>query len=105
MSTGPLRYFRSDELPAWVETVTVNGTTYDYSSGWTFSVTLTDAGGTVGLTKTTNITGAVSGVITVAWATNELDLAEGTYRAVLVASRTSDSAQHTLERTLQIVSR
>ena len=100
-----LRYYRSDELPSWEATVTVNGDSYDYTTGWTFTVTLTNSAGTVALTKTDNITGATAGVITVAWEAGELDLTPGVYRAVLVADRTSDGSQLSIEDAVQIVAR
>ena len=98
----PLQYHRSDELPAWVATISVNGSTYDYSTGWTFTVTLSD-GSTTALTKTTNITGAASGVVTVAWAENDLDIAPGRYKVLLTATRTADSLEWTISDTLEIL--
>lgn len=99
-----LTYHRGDELPQWVATVTINGTAPDLSSGYTFSVTVRQGDGTAVLTKTTNITGAASGVVTVAWADGDLDIAPGTYRVLLTATRTSDSAEWTVEDQLRIVS-
>ena len=94
-----LSYYRSDELPHWQATIQINGTGPDFSSGWTFEVKV----GT--LTKTTNITGAASGVITVAWAASDLDQTPNTYTAQLVATRTSDSAQCTVTELLEIKAR
>lgn len=101
-----LRYFKADELPSWVGTVTVNGTAPDLSSGYTFRVTVsTDLDATATVTKTTGITGASGGVFTVAWATDELDIATGNYVACCTATRTSDSAQWTVSEPLVIMAR
>lgn len=101
-----LSYASGDERPSWQATVTVNGVAEDMSSGYTFGVTLTNVGtGTVVLTKTTGITGATGGVVTVAWATNELAVAQGSYLAQLVATRTSDSAQWTVDEKVTIRTR
>lgn len=98
-----LTYHRGDELPQWVATVTVNGSTPDLSSGYTFTVTVKQGSDAAVLTKTTNITGATAGVVTVAWADGDLDIAAGTYRVLLAATRTSDSAEWTVEDQLRIV--
>jgi hypothetical protein len=101
--SGTLRYFRGDERPAWQETITVNGVADNYSSGFTFAVKVQLGSATPVLTKTTGITGAASGVITVAWAENDLDVTPGVYRALLVVTRTSDSLELTVERTLEVL--
>jgi hypothetical protein len=49
------------------------------------------------LTKTTNITGATGGQITVAWAANDLALTPGTYLVQLKATRTADNLETTVE--------
>jgi len=100
--SGSLMYFRGDERPAWVETVTINGTADDMTTGYTFSLQVKLGTGSAVLTKTTNITGAAAGVVTVAWAEGELDIAPGVYRAVLTATRTSDSLEWTIERNLTV---
>lgn len=97
-----ISYYAGDERPAWVPTVTVNGVTDDLSTGHTFQVKVIDRTGAVVLTKTTNITGATGGVVTVAWAPNELALPEGGYTAQLKASRTADSAEWTVTEPLHI---
>ncbi len=102
-----LEYFDGDERPAWVPTVTVNGATEDMSSGFTFQVKIHTAGDPtdVKLTKTTNITGAAAGVITVAWASNELALGvttPTTYMAQLKATRIADSAEWTIDQPILI---
>jgi hypothetical protein len=99
-------YHKADERPDWVATVTVNGSGDDMSSGYTFQVKVaTSPTATAALTKTTGITGAVGGVVTVAWASNELDLQPGNYSVQLKATRTSDSAEWTVEDTLKILPR
>jgi hypothetical protein len=97
-----LTYHRGDERPAWVPTVTLNGGTDDLSTGYTFAVKVYDGSGTAALTKTTNITGAPAGVVTVAWAEGELDITPGPYRVILVATRTADSLEWTIEDQLQV---
>ena len=60
----------------------------DLSSGYTFTLTLTDTDATVGLTKTTNIVGLTTGV-RVDWAVGDLDLTVGmTYDLELEALET-----------------
>lgn len=98
-----LTYHVGDELPQWVATVTVNGSAPDLSTGYTFSVVVKQGDGSAVLTKTTNITGATAGVVTVAWADGDLAIAAGTYRVLLTATRTSDSAEWTVEDTLRIL--
>lgn len=99
----PLAYKKADELPAWVATVSINGTLPDFSTGWTFTVKLaTTATATPTLTKSTGITGAASGVITVAWGTNELSITEQDYLAHLTGTRASDSAQFTVSERITI---
>lgn len=98
-----LSYYRNDERPDWQATVTVNGTADDMSTGYTFTVRVaTSPTATAVLTKTTNITGATGGVVTVAWAAGELDIAPGTYIATLTARRTSDSRDWTISEQLTI---
>lgn len=98
-----LSYFASDELPHWVATISHNGALPDFSSGWTFRVVIsTAAGGTPLLEKTTNITGAASGVVTVAWASGDLAITPGSYRIQLKATRTADNAEATIEDSVTI---
>lgn len=100
-----LSYFVNDELPQWVATVSVNGATHDYSTGWTFTVTLNQGSSAAVLTKTTNITGSTGGVITVAWAVGDLNLDPGLYRALLVAKRTADNLEHTVKEMVEVTAR
>ena len=102
-----LTYFRGDERPAWQSTTTVNGVADNYSTGHTFEVKLATAAapGTAVLTKTTGITGASGGVVTVTWAPNELDLAPGRYLAQLKITRTADSHELTIQKPLTIALR
>lgn len=95
---------RNDEHPAWVATVTVNGTTIDYSTGYTFTVLLLN-GATTALTKTSGITGAAAGVVTTEWAVGEFDLAPATYRVLLIIRRSSDGKEHTVQDSVQVVAR
>lgn len=101
-----LEYHRSDELPQWVATISYNGSLPDFSSGWTFRVVIAeDTESAAVLTKTTGITGATGGVITVAWASAELDIAPGEYVIQLKATRTSDSAEATVADVITIKAR
>lgn len=99
-----LQYRRGDERPAWVATVTVNGTADDMTTGYTFQVRIHAATDTtnVALTKTTNIAGGAAGLVTVTWVANELDIAPGLYVAQLKASRTADSAEWTITEEVRI---
>jgi len=101
-----LVYHRGDERPAWVATVTVNGTADNMTSGYTFQVLLyTDPTATPVLTKTSNITGAAAGAVTVAWNATDLDIPPGLYTAQLKATRTSDSAEWTVTEPVLIKAR
>lgn len=103
MSDQTISYHQADELPAWVPTISSNGANPDFSTGWTFQVKVAASPtATAALTKTTNITGATGGAVTVAWAPNELDLEPGLYLCQLTATRSSDSAQETVEVDLEI---
>lgn len=108
----PIIVYLNDENPQWVETIYLNGTLTDYSSGYTFTVKLVDSAGTTAVTKTTNITGAASGVITVAWDTSELAALTAptftnrtvTYTAFLTPRKTADSTDGpTVQRTFVYV--
>jgi hypothetical protein len=92
-----LTYHVGDELPAWTATVTIDDVAPNLSSGYTYSLQLKQGTGTAVLTKTTNISGSSAGVVTVAWADGDLAQTAGTYRAVLTVTRTSDSAEWTIE--------
>lgn len=82
-------YRRGAELPAltlpWQEQATATTwTDLDLSSGYTFSLTLTQDS-TTALTKTTGITGQ-NGSVLVAWEADDLDIAPGTYTLHLRAT-------------------
>lgn len=97
-----LQYHQGDERPPWSPTITVDGTSEDYSTGYTFTVEV-KKGADVEFTKTTGITGAVGSVV-VDWATtNELStLDPGGYTAFLRVRRTSDSKDITVMTSLSI---
>ena len=97
-----LSYFQRDERPAWQPTISVNGAVDDYTSGFTFTVTILDASGTTVLTKTTAITGDTGGLINVDWEPDELDLPAGTYRLQLTVRRTADEHEETISEQLLI---
>jgi len=100
-----LTYFAGDERPDWKATVTVNGVADDMGTGYTFTARIAaDLSSAAVLTKTTGITGAASGVVTVAWAAGDLALTPGTYVATLTARRTSDSRDWTVSEPLIIKS-
>lgn len=111
MTEGPITRFINDEQPDYIETFAPNGTSPDMSTGWTFTCVITTTTGTPTtlLTKTTNITGATGGVVTVIFTGAELAAANITatfatnnvsYLMFLTARRTSDSSDLTAERTL-----
>lgn len=92
----------------------VNGSLVNFSSGYTFSATLErtdDPTGTAIFTKTTGFTGAAgsgtesSGVpnLVITWSAtadtelNKTVLTDGQHRFVIVATKTSDSSQETME--------
>lgn len=100
-----LAYFQRDERPAWQPTISVNGAVDDYSTGFTFTVTITAADGTVELTKTTAITGTTGGVVNVDWEPDDLDLPAGTYRLQLTVRRTADEHEETISEQLLIRAR
>jgi hypothetical protein len=82
-------------LELWLQDRT--GTLIDFSSGYTFSFKVGNAGTAALLTKTTNITGAAgsgnepSGTpnVTVTWTAGELNLTPGTYSWELTATTSS----------------
>lgn len=93
----------------WKDTT---GTLINFSSGYTFVVTILDQDtGTAVITKSSGITGAAGNLttntpnVTVAWADDELDdLTPGTeYAFRCVATRTSDGKTRTFRSTLQIL--
>jgi hypothetical protein len=100
----------NDEQPLWVATVSVNGTLPDYSTGHSFTCVVTTTAGVTLLTKTTNITGSVGGVITVTFTSGELSGAGATatfavnnviYVMFLTPRRIADSADGpTIQETL-----
>lgn len=101
----------NDEHAQWVPTITYNGTLTDYSSGYTFTCVVTNTSGTTLVTKTTGITGAASGVVTVAFTGAELSAGTVTatydapvnYKLFLTPRKTSDSSDGpTIEETLQM---
>lgn len=109
MAQGPITRFTGDEQPDYVETFYSNGVYPDMSTGWTFTCVITTAAGATLLTKTTGITGATGGVVTVAFTGVELATAlvtatfavnNVTYLMFLTARRTSDTSDLTAERTL-----
>lgn len=91
----------SDALPFWNETVTVDGEAQDLSDGWTFKVTLRKTGED-DVVKTAGILGQPDGQIQVQWDVDDLDIALGTWRAALVATRTADGRSWTARERLWI---
>lgn len=89
---------RGDELPPWQPSITIDGATEDYSTGHTFTVTLTLGSTTV--TKTDGITGNADGSVTVTWAPDELDITPGTYRMRLTIHRTADDRDLSIDEVL-----
>jgi len=95
MTANRFTYRAGAELPGltlpWKEELTAGTfTDLDLSSGYTFTLSLVDSSAVTALTKTTNITGTTTGA-TVAWATDELDIAVGHYSMYLRARETATS--------------
>lgn len=68
-----IHLYVGDEQPPWVITEKANGAATDFSTGWTFTCKVFDpADGTLKLTKTSGITGAAAGQITVTFTGAEL---------------------------------
>ncbi len=106
MTVQELTYYRADERPYWQPTVTVSDSTAnDLSSGHTFTVLIKKGSQTPLVTKTTGITGAVDGVVTVAWSTSDLDITPDRYRCLLTVRRTSDTRDWTVEIPLTILTK
>ncbi len=92
--SGPLRYYTGAERPAlklWL--LDDDGTLIDFSSGYTFSLKV-GLPGSVLLTKTSGIVGAVgAGVeptgtpnVTISWSAGELAITPGAYSWALTAT-------------------
>ncbi len=90
-----------DRLPAWPATISTNGVLPDLSDGWSFTVLMSRPGEET-VTKTSGITGAPGGLVTVQWADDELELAPGTWRLALIATRIEDGAPFTVRERLYI---
>ena len=98
-----IEYFAGDERPYWAATVTVDGVAEDMTSGYTFEVNIAPSATTSPtVVKTSGITGGPNGVVTVAWATDELAIDPGRYVVQLTATRTSDSKDWTVEDRIKI---
>lgn len=100
-----IEYFAGDERPAWQPTVSVNGTTEDMTTGFTFTVKAIDQNGSIDLTKTTGIAGGPGGVVTVTWAAGELALTPGRYTVQLTGVRNSDGLDWTIQDQMLIKKR
>lgn len=101
-----LSYYAGDERPYWEATISVNGTADNMTTGYTFSVKIAaNATATPVLSKTTGITGGAAGLVTVAWAVGDLNLTPGVYVVQLTATRTSDSAEWTVQDSIVIKAR
>lgn len=80
-------YLSTQESPAiqltWKDST---GTPIDFSSGYTFRVLVSQLSTSL-VNKTSGISGAASAPnITIAWSSNELNIAEGTYDLIVIAS-------------------
>ena len=83
-----ITYKRDQSLPAWtVAWYNRNEALYDFATGWTFEVVLSNANtGTDVLTKTSGIVGYDTAPnVSVGWAAGELDVEPGTYFVLLSA--------------------
>ena len=83
-------YATDQELPTFrAQWNASDGTGIDLSAA-TFTLKLVNSSGTTALTKTSGITGTSGGLVTVTWATGELNIAVGAYLLWLYA-RTGSS--------------
>lgn len=99
-------YIRGASLPDWgVNWTTADGTTIDYSSGWTFEGRMVNSQTYVeAFTKTSGITGAATSPnVTVQWTVNELDITPGEYVFYLEATQTSTSKKRVSNYDFRIV--
>ena len=84
-------YLSTQESPAiqliWKDST---GTPIDFSTGYTFKVMVSQLQ-TALINKTTGITGAATAPnVTIAWAANELNITEGVYDLIVIASTGSN---------------
>ena len=103
--------YTNDEHPQWPATISLNGVATDYTTGYSFTCAIVNAAGTTLLSKTSGITGASGGQITVAFTGAELSSAGVTatfgspveYTLFLTPRKTSDSSDGpTIEERLQM---
>lgn len=73
-----------DLVLVWLD---ASGAPLDLSLAGTFTLYLWDGAAAPALTKTTGLTGAKSGALTVDWADNDLDIAPDTYECLVYWSR------------------
>ena len=101
----------TDEHAQWPATIVYNGSKLDYSTGYTFTCAVVNQStGATMLSKTTGVTGAANGLITVAFTGAELATASvtatfaatpQTYLLYLTPRKVSDSSDGpTVEETL-----
>jgi hypothetical protein len=98
-----ISYIQGAELDSLgIEIEQGDGTLVDMTTGWTFSLKVGTSGATA-FTKTSGITGTVSGM-TVNWTVSgELNtLAPGAYIGEITATRTGDSRQYRRQFALTI---
>lgn len=105
-----IEYFAGDERPYWQPTIEIEGAAEDYSSGYTFEVTIGRRRGVSiddpVVTKSSGINGFPAGLVVVAWAVGELAIAPSTEYAVqLRVIRTSDGRDFTIEDDMTIKAR
>lgn len=107
MGRGLDSIYAGDELNPWIVTREVSGSNPDYSSGYTFAVTATSVGSsTYSFSKTTGITGATDGVITVTWTSSDLgSLAAGTYELILTITHVGSSKQDSLSDRITVLAK
>lgn len=107
----PVELYIGDEFTPWVETVTVNGAQLDYSTGYSFSLTITDTNrATLSGPHTTWTVGGTGGEVTTTFVGADLTTDGVTatttaptvrYLAFITITRDSDSADGpTIERPL-----
>lgn len=106
MTDDVIEMFKGDELAPWEGTVTVNGEQPDFSTGWSFTVTLaSSAGATPPANLTSGITGLTGGGFRVDWPKGYLNIAAGFWDGQITFRRTADGFEHTEGQTFRIKAR
>lgn len=99
-----IEYPQGDELPPWQGIVKDNGEYPDFSSGWTFTVTISRKNQAT-TTITTGIVGQAGGVFTVNWPKGTMARAVGDWLAQITYRRVADGFEGSKSQVLRITPR